>query len=128
MFDSMQHRAKTADSEDAEKEVVPSVAGSKAQFPAPRLQTVPEVDLAAFREREDDELNNYSWIDKNAGVVRIPIERAMDLIVQRGLPVQGQAGAPAPYRTVLDMQHARPRERETPTPAPTSSPAPFETK
>lgn len=118
MFHSMQRGAKTADLATTNNGVAPSVAASKEQFPAPRLQVAPEVDLAALRARENEELDHYGWIDKNAGVVRIPIDRAMDLIASRGLPVQGQAGAPTPYRTSLDMQQARPLERETPNPTP----------
>jgi len=60
-------------------------------FPAPRLQVVAQQDLAAFRAREDAELHSYGWIDKDAGVVRIPIERAMELIAERGLPVRKQS-------------------------------------
>jgi hypothetical protein len=35
-------------------------------------------------------LNSYGWVDKEAGVVRIPIERAIELTLERGLPPQGQ--------------------------------------
>ena len=83
-----------------------------------RLQITPEVDLAALRAKENRELASYGWIDKESGVVRIPIVRAMDLIAQRGLPMRDDPDAPKPYRTTLDMQQARPLERETtPTPA-----------
>lgn len=54
--------------------------------PDPRLQTDPVLDLKAFRAQEDAKLHGYAWVDKNAGVVRIPIERAMELIAERGLP------------------------------------------
>ncbi len=40
--------------------------------------------------REEGLLYSYGWVDEKAGTVRIPIERAMDLIVQRGLPVRPQ--------------------------------------
>jgi len=39
---------------------------------------------------EDQKLATYDWVDQDAGKVRIPIDRAMDLIVQRGLPVREQ--------------------------------------
>jgi hypothetical protein len=64
------------------------------RFPAPNLQINPHDDLMALRAREDAELNTYGWVDRSHGVVRIPIERAMDLIIARGLPVRS-AGAPA---------------------------------
>ncbi len=54
--------------------------------PEPRLQTHPQQDLFQLRAREDAVLRGYGWIDKQAGVARIPIEEAMKLVVQRGLP------------------------------------------
>jgi len=56
--------------------------------PEPRLQTNPRGDLQDLRAQEDQILNSYAWIDKNTGVVRIPIDEAMKLVVQRGLPVR----------------------------------------
>ena len=60
--------------------------------PAPRLQTAPRQDLQDLRGREDAQLNAYGWIDRNAGVVRIPVEEAMRLTVERGLPVRPEGG------------------------------------
>ncbi len=59
--------------------------------PAPRLQTEPKLDLEHLRAREDQLLHTYQWVDPNAGIVRIPIDRAMELILQKGLPVRQQA-------------------------------------
>ena len=56
--------------------------------PEPRLQTNPRADLADLRAQEENVLETYGWIDKNASVVRIPIEEAMKLTVQRGLPAR----------------------------------------
>jgi hypothetical protein len=56
--------------------------------PEPRLQTNPREDLRLLRENEDEVLNSYGWVDKNAGVVRIPIEEAMKIVVQQGLPTR----------------------------------------
>ncbi len=57
-------------------------------FPTPRLLTDDgDQDVADLHAREDLLLNNYSWIDQSKGTVRIPIEKAMELIAQRGLPV-----------------------------------------
>lgn len=61
--------------------------------PAPRLQVEPQLDLGQLRAREDANLNSYSWVDRNAGVVRMPIERAMDLVLEKGLPVRAEAKA-----------------------------------
>ena len=49
--------------------------------------STPVVDMAHMRADEDAQLNNAGWVDKQNGVVRIPIERAKELVVQRGLPV-----------------------------------------
>jgi len=54
--------------------------------PAPRLQIDPRQDLDALRVSETSRLSSYGWIDRNDGVVRIPIEQAMQLTAQRGLP------------------------------------------
>jgi hypothetical protein len=58
------------------------------QFPTPRLELDDgNQDLTDLHGREDLLLDNYSWVDKPGGAVRIPIARAMELIAQRGLPV-----------------------------------------
>ena len=44
-------------------------------------------DVADLHQREDLLLDNYSWVDQSQGKVRIPIERAMEMIAQSGLPV-----------------------------------------
>ncbi len=54
--------------------------------PWPRLQSNPLKDIADF-EREQAELETgYAWVDPTMGRVRIPIERAMDIVAERGLP------------------------------------------
>ena len=54
--------------------------------PEPRLQTNPRQDLKDLRDSEEARLRSYGWVDRNAGVVRIPIDEAMKLTLQRGLP------------------------------------------
>ena len=56
--------------------------------PEPRLQIDPRQDLADMRAKEDQVLGSYGWVDKNAGVVRIPIDAAMRLTLERGLPAR----------------------------------------
>ena len=56
--------------------------------PEPRLQVDPRDDLANLRRSENEVLDSYAWIDRNAGVVRIPIEQAMKLIAERGVPTR----------------------------------------
>ncbi len=64
------------------------VAELTQSFPAPRVQTDDgNQDVADLHQREDLLLDNYSWADAAHSKVRIPIERAMELTAQRGLPV-----------------------------------------
>ena len=78
------------------------VAELTQQFPTPKLQTDDGLqDTADLHAREDLLLEHYSWADQGQGSprrVRIPIERAMELIAQRGLPVAPQV-AQAPLLT-----------------------------
>jgi hypothetical protein len=55
----------------------------------PLLQPNGADDLKAFRQEEASILNSYGWLDKQAGTVRIPIEQAMKIVVEKGLPVRG---------------------------------------
>ncbi len=57
----------------------------------PRLQVTPAQDLKQYRETQDAVLNSYGWVDQKAGIVRIPIDRAMDLLLERGLPIRTSA-------------------------------------
>src|SRR2546429_466170 len=72
-----------------------------ARFPQPRLETNERLEINDLRLQEEKTLNSYGWIDQQAGVARIPIERAMELLAQRGLPTRPQAGAvpPSPLNT-----------------------------
>lgn len=56
--------------------------------PLPRLQSDPHVALVPFLRAQDSLLTSYGWVNKDSGIARIPIERAMELIVKSGLPVQ----------------------------------------
>jgi hypothetical protein len=58
------------------------------QFPTPRLQVDDGYqEIADLHSKEDLLLDNYSWVDQSQGKVRIPIDRAIELLAQRGLPV-----------------------------------------
>jgi hypothetical protein len=59
--------------------------------PEPRLQSHPLRDLQDLRRAEREILDSYAWVDKNAGVVRIPVARAMELLATRAEP--GEAAA-----------------------------------
>jgi hypothetical protein len=54
--------------------------------PGPRLQTDARRNLQRFRADEEKRLNTYYWIDKQKGVVHIPIDQAMQQLVTTGIP------------------------------------------
>jgi hypothetical protein len=66
----------------------PLAADAPRVPPNPRLQGNPRLDLEKLREQEASLLNGYTWVDRDAGIVRIPIAEAMRLTVERGLPVR----------------------------------------
>jgi hypothetical protein len=70
-----------------------AVPGAVAQLPPePRLQVNAPEDLKKLREEEDSVLNSYGWVDKQKGIVRIPIDRAIEILARRGLPPLKPAG------------------------------------
>jgi hypothetical protein len=60
----------------------------QSSFPNPKLEEDERGQLNGIRIAEENTLYSYGWVDEKAGTVHIPIDRAMDLIVQRGLPVR----------------------------------------
>lgn len=74
------------------------------QPPQPRLERAPGEVLARLRANEEILLNEYAWVDREAGLARIPVDRAIDILAERGLPWRG---APAePQDTTGSMQRA----------------------
>ena len=71
------------------------VSGEPRRPPAPQLEETPALDLARERAAEEELLHTYGWIDKQAGVARLPIERAIELMAQRGLPSRPAGPAPS---------------------------------
>jgi hypothetical protein len=53
--------------------------------PRPRLQPDPHGVLLSLRSHEDSLLSTYGWESKDSGIVRVPIERSMEIVVERGL-------------------------------------------
>jgi hypothetical protein len=68
------------------------VEAPSQQPPQPRLLSNEGQELRQVRAVEDQTLNSYGWIDPGKGVVRIPIQRAMELVAQRGLPSRAVPG------------------------------------
>ncbi|MBI4264380.1 MAG: hypothetical protein HY657_08385 [Acidobacteria bacterium] len=72
----------------------PLAAAQEQRLPAaPRLQQFPRTEFEQFRAGEEDLLQNYGWMNRNAGIVHIPIEEAMRLTVERGLPSRAEETA-----------------------------------
>jgi hypothetical protein len=65
----------------------------KDNFPAPQLEINERTELNKDRIAEEEKLNSYGYVDDSHTTVRIPIDRAMDLIAQSGLPVRSQSSA-----------------------------------
>jgi hypothetical protein len=63
--------------------------------PQPRLQVQPKLDLKTYCESQSKDLKSYGWVDEHNGVVRIPVDRAMDLILSRGLPARAAGSSSA---------------------------------
>ncbi len=73
-----------ADQDDAARSPMAAVAGQPP--PPPNLLTNEPLNLESFRANEDKVLDTYGWMDQNAGVVRIPVDRAKELLLERGFP------------------------------------------
>lgn len=69
---------------------VPRLAGEREATPGSRLQVDGNKELRQMRMAEDAVLNSYGWVDKSSGSVRIPIERAMEILAKKGLPARKQ--------------------------------------
>ena len=78
--------------ERAQTQVYPMAAGQQNRLPpSPRLQDNPQQELEELRAKQESLLEGYSWVNKEAGVARIPIDEAMRIVVERGLPTRETA-------------------------------------
>ena len=74
----------------------PLAQGQERRLPAgAQLQPIPVNDIYRFRLQEEDVLHNYRWIDRQGGRTQIPIDEAMRLTIERGLPTRVQQPDPA---------------------------------
>lgn len=71
----------------------PLAVGQAKVPPSPRLQTQPFKDIYLLHRAENEKLESYGWMDKEAGVTRIPIDRAIDVLLERGIPARAEAPA-----------------------------------
>jgi len=70
----------------------PLAVGRTQEPPAPNLQTQPFKDVFKLREAEAMKIGAYGWVDKDGGVTHIPIDRAMDVMIERGFPTRAEGG------------------------------------
>ena len=83
----------------------PLLAGEKppatpaARFPQPQLQANAAAELVKIQAAEEETLDTYGWVDRNAGIARMPIDRAMQMVAERGVPVW-PAPPPQPPQTL----------------------------
>ena len=78
-----------------------SLVKTAPNYQGPLLQARPEEDLRGMRAQNAADLRSYTWIDRQAGVVRLPVDRAMDLLAARGLPPV------SPGKTLVELQRER---------------------
>jgi hypothetical protein len=81
----------------------------------PQLQVNPREDWLKFRDEQEHSLKTYAWENRTAGTVRVPIEEAMELLVKKGLPVQGAPSEqqPAP-QAAADAKKQAPERGKKP--------------
>ena len=72
-----------------------SASVKSESIPEPKMWATPADEIDALRSEEEAILNSYGWADKKSGIARIPIDRAMDLIVEgeKATRAREQAGA-----------------------------------
>ncbi|MGD0466991.1 MAG: hypothetical protein ABSA54_01315 [Terriglobales bacterium] len=101
---SLLARTTETDTRDTNPAVVRAEIETK--FSQPRLEGNERVEINDFRLREEQKLNSYGWVDEKSGVVHIPIERAMQLVAQRGLSTTPKVGVIPPSEVNVVNQAA----------------------
>ncbi len=81
MFDYLTAREKQLDTSGS------PLADTREIPKAPQLQVTPSSDLTQLRAREQARLDSYGWVDRQEGLVHIPIERAMEMLAEPSPPV-----------------------------------------
>ncbi len=97
----------------------PTALFTRSQMPPPPLlQEHPGVELSTYLQEQNHLLDSYGWVDRKAGIVRIPVARAMDLLLQKGLPVR----PPGQVTRAVSAPHELPRGDFGPAPEPVPGP------
>lgn len=71
----------------------PRTRAEHSAMPEPHLQPHPLADRATYEARQRATLTQYAWVDRGAGIVRIPIDRAMQILAERGGPADTAGGS-----------------------------------
>jgi hypothetical protein len=67
-------------------------AGDTGEYPSPRVQADPAVELKEMRAEDLGRLNQFGWIDRKSGVAHIPVDRAIEILAKKGLPTPEERG------------------------------------
>ena len=86
LFESRLH------SENVLAQKYPLAVGQHKQPPTPNLQNQPFKDIYMLRQGENEKLTSYGWVDKDGGIARLPIDRAMDVMLEKGFPARAEGG------------------------------------
>ena len=77
---------------DAVAQKYPLAVGIPKAPPTPNLQNQPFKDIYRLRQGEAEKLGSYGWIDKEGGIARLPIDRAMEVMLEKGFPARVEGG------------------------------------
>jgi|SRR5450432_673305 hypothetical protein len=103
--------------QDTRETDAPAVAKQMEKtFPQPRLEIDERTEIRGFRLKEEQQLHSYGWVDQSAGSVHIPIDQAMQLIAERGLPTTPKTGT-VPTSTVSVINDAADKSDHSEMPA-----------
>jgi len=91
-----------------------SAAGEERLPPEPRIQVNAAADMEALRRQEASVLTTYGWVDRQAGIVRIPIDVAITQILEEGLPVRRPATTSAPAGSTALQQPPQGETKKAP--------------
>lgn len=93
----------------------PEIQASRQDFPQPRLQVNPPLEMAALNAKFKEELTGLGWADQSHTTVRIPVDRAMQIIAEKGLPATELKLTPLQLRQLKGVQTIPLAHYETPT-------------
>lgn len=100
----------------------PALAAARQPYkpPAPNLQTNFDTDIEQLHAREKLLLDNYAWVNRESGAIRIPIDRAMQIVTEKGFPVRQGGAATAEEEVATEPDRAAAVTVEAPkSPTPT---------